>query len=611
MDMGKGCGAKKKMAVPYADGGYVHPLSIRGVMNSAKKLFEQAPEENITQKFARKDAELKAKHPELFKKDTTEPVQKPEQSPISVVNTIRNRNEQIDKAAKGYKDGGQIKAGIIKGPGTGTSDSIKGKMENGSFVMPKDTTDVMVSNGETNFTPEMVQSVGAAALMAAKELTHTPVGKQNATQFADGGYVEEKKKNNFGDAAAVNQNPLVSQIPTGGHQAPQGNPVTGTEFTRNVGNTINALPGISPVLTGANALLGASKAGQALTSGAAGVGSVAQTIAPYAVPTAGAVGLGIASSSPERQVQQPAAIQQVTPAPVAASPQPATTTAVVAVPSAVESVPNNQVTRIGNSYTGAPNIAGNVQINNPRGGGISPQNQQAAQALSDKSAAGSLAGAPIQSGGGVNFGTGGSDYQRRLDRKNAETGASSILDTPSRKTARDTLRAMSAEDLANINAQSSQNIANINAETQRVGYGIQAQNNLATQQNAATRLGIDRNNATLTNKQTEQQIGVTKQMQDLQARLLTAKPEERSLIEDNLRALQGKYEKTVPDKFTVVPGGTDELGNKQASRVFNNQTGQFIDASPPAKTNFEAGKIYTDAKGNKATWNGQAFVPVK
>ena len=614
--MGKNCGASRKMATTkgYADGGVVSPWSIKGVINNVKKMVE--PEkEDVRAKFARKDAELKAKHPELFqpKQEPVKPAQRP-----NAADALAGRGAQIEKAVNGYKDGGQIKAGIIRGKGTGTSDSIKGKMPVGSFVMPADSTDVMVSNGETHFTPEMVQNIGAAALMAAKGMTHTPAAQQNNDQkhFASGGIVEEKKKNSFGDAAAANQNPLVSQIPTGGNinPAPQGNPVTGTEFTRNVANTISALPGAAPILSGANALMAASQTGQAATTGAAGIANLAQKVAPYAVPTAGLYGISQAAESPQAPAQPMSAASPVATNSIATqasntptSPANAPVPAVAAAPTAPQ-----QITRVGNSYTGEPNIAGNVTINNPRGGGISAQNSQAAQALSDKYTAAAQMSAPAQ-GGGVNLGDGSGrrmpGFQERLDRKNAETGASSIVDSESRRTARNALKRMDAQDLAGINNDSAQTIANTQAETQRQGYGVQAQNNLATQQNAAARLGIDRTNASLNNQQTTQKMAADKQMQDLQTRLLTAKPDERAAIEDNLRALQGRYEKPVADKFTVIRGAKNPDGTQEADRLFNNQTAQFVDAAQPATPKIQEGAIST-VNGKQAKFINGKWVPI-
>lgn len=95
--------------------------------------------------------------------------------------------------ARGFKSGG-----VIRGPGTGTSDSIAGDMRPGTFIMPADSTreigpgalknlakvPVRVSNGEFEFTPEQVQNIGSAVLTALKDATHEPVQKH-----ADGGIV--------------------------------------------------------------------------------------------------------------------------------------------------------------------------------------------------------------------------------------------------------------------------------------------------------------------------------------------------------------------------------------------------------------------------------------
>lgn len=83
------------------------------------------------------------------------------------------------KAITDYTSGGAIKrreqaaglanGGLIRGPGTGTSDSIPDEMEPGTYIMPADSTrqlglddkkvPVRVSNGEYELPPEQVQAV--------------------------------------------------------------------------------------------------------------------------------------------------------------------------------------------------------------------------------------------------------------------------------------------------------------------------------------------------------------------------------------------------------------------------------------------------------------------
>ena len=97
------------------------------------------------------------------------------------------------KHAQQHKRGGQI-----KGPGTGTSDSIKAEVPAGSYIMPADSTaalgfgahsagkqapaaqpgvPVNVSNGEYQLPPEQVHAVGVQALEQAKAATHAPVAQ--------------------------------------------------------------------------------------------------------------------------------------------------------------------------------------------------------------------------------------------------------------------------------------------------------------------------------------------------------------------------------------------------------------------------------------------------
>ncbi|MFW1993730.1 hypothetical protein ACG904_02055 [Acinetobacter guillouiae] len=103
---------------------------------------------------------------------------------------------------------------LIKGKGTGTSDSIKKNVPSGSFIMPADSTEkigpqnlknlgspqpVNLSNGEYQIPPEQVHQVGVQTLNAMKDQTHMPVDQpqlgfkpgQNKPElfFANGGLV--------------------------------------------------------------------------------------------------------------------------------------------------------------------------------------------------------------------------------------------------------------------------------------------------------------------------------------------------------------------------------------------------------------------------------------
>ena len=136
------------------------------------------------------------------------------------------------KHAQQPKRGGQI-----KGPGTGTSDSIKAEVPAGSYIMPADSTaalgfgahsagkqapaaqpgvPVNVSNGEYLLPPEQVHAVGVQALEQAKAATHTPVAQPQAQGgelfFANGGPPEDplKKKQTSFDATNTQVGPGYS-----------------------------------------------------------------------------------------------------------------------------------------------------------------------------------------------------------------------------------------------------------------------------------------------------------------------------------------------------------------------------------------------------------------
>ncbi|RZL88835.1 MAG: hypothetical protein EOP82_21705, partial [Variovorax sp.] len=132
--------------------------------------------------------------------------------------------------AAGLKDGGPV-----RGPGTGTSDSIHKKVPEGSYIMPADSTaaigdealqsmgkdvPVNISNGEHELPPEQVHAIGVQALDKMKAATHTPAAEQGAQgaqgfkpemYFANGGLVEEdplKRRPGANPQAPANAAPL-------------------------------------------------------------------------------------------------------------------------------------------------------------------------------------------------------------------------------------------------------------------------------------------------------------------------------------------------------------------------------------------------------------------
>ena len=117
----------------------------------------------------------------------------------SAAERLRAMIPQVE--AMGYKQQPQYLArgGVVRGPGTGTSDSIETEAEPGTFIMPADSTKaiganaleklatvpVKLSNGEFEFPPEQVMAVGAAVLKLLKDTTHKPVNGEDGGQPDD------------------------------------------------------------------------------------------------------------------------------------------------------------------------------------------------------------------------------------------------------------------------------------------------------------------------------------------------------------------------------------------------------------------------------------------
>ncbi|CAN7366642.1 hypothetical protein [Acidovorax sp. LjRoot117] len=272
-----------------------------------------------------------------------------------------------------YRDGGRI-----RGPGTGTSDSVNIKASNGEFIMPTDT----------------VRKVGARRLQDLVDMTHEPSGKAPLRgRYVEGGLVDEKRPNSFGDAAAATQAPgttvvqppapvpaapppvaapapapaasAVSQIPTGGLTAPAADGSqdrwSNTETGRNLSNIASALPGslggaIPAVARTGGAISGGINAATRLLN--AGAGAAAVSALPGAAtaqtsPTS-AAGAG-------RGLINPPAVNP-------SAPTPASPPAVSSTTSATAPGTTSDVSRVGNSYSGS-NVAGDITVNGRTAGG--------------------------------------------------------------------------------------------------------------------------------------------------------------------------------------------------------------------------------------------------
>lgn len=113
--------------------------------------------------------------------------------------------------------------GVVRGPGTGTSDSIATEAEPGTYIMPADSTaaigpsalekmgtvPVRLSDGEFKLPPEQVMAIGEAVLKLMKDATHTPVNG------VDGGQTDAEVEDDDDEKGARGFNPAdrMAQMP--------------------------------------------------------------------------------------------------------------------------------------------------------------------------------------------------------------------------------------------------------------------------------------------------------------------------------------------------------------------------------------------------------------
>ena len=212
--------AARRLAQPlqkYADGGMVarmksasttqpQRLADGGFVSAAKRMMGLTPEDPArAARLAeyKANAEREKAAAKAASAPATAPAPKAAISQYSGMSAMQRREKE-----QGLADGG-----VIRGPGTGTSDSIATEAEPGTFIMPADSTKaigprvleqmgkkvpVRLSNGEYEIPPEQVMGIGAAVLELMKESTHEAAedvdegesGDRVAQMLASGGMVE-------------------------------------------------------------------------------------------------------------------------------------------------------------------------------------------------------------------------------------------------------------------------------------------------------------------------------------------------------------------------------------------------------------------------------------
>ncbi len=397
----------------------------------------------------------------------------------------------------------------------------------------------------------------------------------------------------------------AAQIPTDGYPTVTGGePVNSSETGRNIANALAAVPGAGPAMISARALAGASKVAPVASNLISSLAQGVAPIAPIIPPLAGGAGLiaasGTPAASPTSNVQTPALVKP--PATTAVSP--AATDPAIAQTAATTSVASpGVISRVGNTYSGT-NIGAGATIDNPRNPGAG---------VTVLPGAGLTGGSPILDRAlseARNAAASRGDFDAVARSYNDQGQAFAGVTNESRENDR-------LKDLANsppgtagrIFARSQLRDRMTDATTRR-GQDINAAQIAGSNIIAGKRLELQTSAANL-------DMAGKKRLQAAQDAYINAKTQvEKDAAAEAIRALSGKNE--LPNRYTVVPGGqsvdpSTGLAITQPAQVLDNSTGALVDLTGQRPSNatpkFEKGKVYTDAKGKKATWDGTKFVP--
>lgn len=197
----------------YADGGVVH--SIKGMLG----LRPRTPDE-----LRAADAKAQERNQAAAAKVAARQAEAP--APAAAPQAAISQYSGMTALQRREKEAGFADGGLVRGPGTGTSDDVPDEVAQGTYIMPADSTDavgvetlesmgsprgfkpggeksvpVNLSNGEFKMPPEQVHAVGVQALDQMRNATHKPVrGFARQAQpeeprqfFANGGVVTDEE----------------------------------------------------------------------------------------------------------------------------------------------------------------------------------------------------------------------------------------------------------------------------------------------------------------------------------------------------------------------------------------------------------------------------------
>ncbi|WP_416406525.1 hypothetical protein RCH27_08555 [Paracidovorax citrulli] len=296
--------------------------------------------------------------------------------------------------------------------------------------------------------------------------------------------------------------------------------------------------------------------------------------------------------------------------------------------------PSN-VTRVGNSYTGGPNISGDITVNGaaPGGGSTAPRSLVEAAGIVPGSAGRSNSGGVMSnplvasalgdgaSGTGVNAPLvrhSGNDWAARNELRNAQVSASSIMNNGGRW---DKHKGMSPEAAyaaalgnADLAARAGQAGADVAAMRENAGLLREGLQQGGANQRSLMQYAIEQQKV----NQAGEAMGYTNRTNALieAARRQVAgeqDPTKRRSLVEYMRDVEGRAQPA--DPYLVVPGGqnVDPVSGKAyntPSTVFNRQSGQFVQQpqGQGASQQFEVGQVYRDSQtGAQRRWNGKTW----
>ena len=533
-----------------------------GLIGKIKGIFSSGPEETVTQKYARQDAERAAK---AAKAAPPAPTASAPAAPSSAIGSYAADASLKEREAKAMKAAGLKKGGAVRGPGTGTSDDVP----------------IMASNGEFMIKASAVKKIGIEALEALNAIGDKKGAgkKKGAIREMATGIPHMESAGSVDEAQRRAQ--MLANIPTGGNpQAPAAQPAnwnTDTDLGRNVNNTISAL---APVAVAAPLAYGASRLGQTLGGAGRAAFVAPSAVKAYGTAAAGLGALAAASSPSATPVQSPVSPQAAT---NPAGTSPASPFAGTPHPMGPQIDPDAPSLRgrPGADVSGAPGVSKFVENGKTLYSNVAGDNA----AMMDKKLVGIVPGGAVRTLG--SYGGGGADealqaarmaavergdiesvratYGGNFGGKTKADYATDPIQNTIRSLANGPMTAKRAAAMAQLQGGLGATIA---------GQG-QASSSAAANQLARDKFGVEAKSAGIDQEVKSNMLAAQKIMADP-----NATPAQKAAAEENYRAWQGKYAKEATEQYAYAPGGqsvdpTTGQTVTQPGVIYNKATGEI------------------------------------